>query len=95
MKRYLAIGHFKENKNMTSIFDDTNSIKSFRKDLAGNGFVPYVIITEKMMNKIVNLDSFDLFEQVSKMTTNHRKWDEIADYIEQHSNIMKEVFGIV
>lgn len=92
MKRYLAIGHFKENKNMTSIFDDTNNIKSFRKDLAGNGFIPYVIITDKMMNKIETLDSYDLFDQVSKMTTNHRKWDEITEYIEQCFDIMKERF---
>ena len=35
MKKYLAIGHFKDSKNMTSVALKTNSVKDFRCDLQG------------------------------------------------------------
>lgn len=47
MRKYLAIGHFKENKNITCVASKSYTLKEFRKDLCGNGFIPYVVITEK------------------------------------------------
>ena len=93
MKRYLAIGHFTDSKNITSVAMKTTSIKNFRDDCAGNCFIPWVIISEKKMNVLKNVDSFDLFEEVKKMTTNYRKWNDITDYIDQCFDIMEFKFN--
>ncbi len=92
MKKYIAIGHWVENKeNTTSVAMETTSIKSFRETLAGNTFVPYVIITEKKLEVLRKATAdFELFEEVKKMTTNYRKWNEITDYIDQCFDIMEE-----
>lgn len=90
MKKYLAIGHFKECKNMVSVAMKCNTKESFKQNLTGNEFVAYVVITESKFNKIKYLDSFDLYEEVKKMTTNYRKWNYIVEYIEQCLDIMME-----
>lgn len=33
---------------------------------------------------------YDLFNEVKKMTTNYRRWDDITEYIEQCFDIMEE-----
>lgn len=92
MKRYLAIGHFKENKNITSVAMECTTKKSFYENLLGNEFVPYAIITQKKMVTLENKldDSFELWNEVKKLTSNYRKWDDICDYIGQCFDIMKE-----
>lgn len=90
MKRYIAIGHFDDSKNMTSVAMKASSIKDFRDNLGGNGFIPFVVISEKKMFILKNANSFVLFEEVKKMTTNYRKWNDICDYIEQCYDIMEE-----
>ena len=91
MKKYLAIGHFADEKNSTiSVAMEAHTVKDFREQLGGNAFIPYVVITEKKFETLRNLDSFDLFNEVKKMTSNYRKWDHITDYIEQCFDIMEE-----
>ena len=93
MRKYLAIGHFTDSENITSVAMQNNTMKDFRNDLGGNGFIPYVILTEKKMNEIENyIDDvdFDLYKEVQKLTTNYRKWDDITDYISQCFDIMQE-----
>lgn len=89
MRKYLAIGHWKETPNATiSVAMECSSVKSFRENLYGNTFVPYVIISEK---KLAILDTTDdLFNEVKKLTTNYRKWNHICDYIVQCLDIMHE-----
>lgn len=91
MKTYSAIGHFKENKNATiGVAMKCNSIADFRRQLSGNEFVPYVVITEKKLETLKNIDSFNLFDEVKKMTTNYRVWNIVCDYIEQCLDILEE-----
>lgn len=90
MKKYLAIGHWDDNKNMTSVAMECTTMKSFRENLGGNGFIPYVVISEKKMEVLRMVDSFDLFDAVKKMTSNYRKWNDICEYIEQCFDIMEE-----
>lgn len=90
MKKYLAIGHFDDSKNMVSVAMKATSNKSFRETLSGNGFIPYVVISEKKMEVLKNVNSFDLFDEVKKMTSNYRRWNDICDYIEQCFDIMEE-----
>ena len=90
MKKYIAIGHFAESENITSVAMKTTSIKNFRANLGGNAFIPWVIISEKKMETLRHTDEFDLFDEVKKMTTNYRKWNDITEYIEQCFDIMEE-----
>lgn len=90
MKKYLAIGHFKDSKNMTSVAMQNNTLKDFYNDLKGNEFVAYVVLSENKVNYLKNVSSFDLFNEVKKMTSNYRKWDDITEYIDQCYDIMKE-----
>ena len=90
MKKYLAIGHFNDSENMISVAMTANSIKDFRDDLGGNGFIPWAIISEKKMETLKTVDDFGLFDEVKKLTTNYRKWNDLCDYIEQCFDIMEE-----
>lgn len=89
-KKYLAIGHFRELENVTCVSSLGSSIKDFRKELSGNAFIPYVVITEEKFHNLKNMDSFELYEAVKKMTTNYRVWDVVTDYISQCFDIMEE-----
>lgn len=90
MKTYLAIGHFKESENMTSVAMKCSSVKCFRDNLGGNGFIPWAVISEKKLETLKNTDDFTLFDEVKKLTSNYRKWNDICDYIEQCLDIMEE-----
>lgn len=90
MKKYLAIGHFKESKDLTSIAMKATTKENFVKNMLCNEFVAYVIITEKMMNKIESMCGMDLFNHVKKMTTNYRRWNDVVEYIEQCYDIMED-----
>lgn len=90
MKKYLAIGHWDNNKNITSVAMECSTIKNFKDNLSGNGFIPYVIISEKKMEVLKTADCFNLFDEVKKLTGNYRKWNEICEYIEQCFDIMEE-----
>ena len=90
MKKYVAIGHFEESDNTTCVAESASSIKAFRTDCMGNGFVAWVVITEKKLNVLRSLDEYDLFHEVEKLTTNYRKWNEITDYIYQCLDIIED-----
>jgi hypothetical protein len=77
-------------ENVTCISAFGLSIRDFRGTLSANGFVPYVVMTEERFNHLKNMDSFDIFETVKKMTTNYRVWDVVTEYIEQCADIMEE-----
>ncbi|MFR4067394.1 MAG: hypothetical protein ACLT1T_00135 [Oscillospiraceae bacterium] len=88
MNVYAAIGHFKGNENITCIALMQSSKKEFMTDCYGNEFVPYVVLTEKMLNKIQS--SADIYEQVKKMTTNYRVWNDVADYLTECLDIITD-----
>lgn len=93
MKTYVAIGHFKDNKNTTVVALTQNSLKDFRMDLLGNEFVAYIATTAEHMKKITdfarNDEIFTLFKAVERLTSNYRKWGEITDYIDQCYDIIE------
>ena len=75
MNVYAAIGHFKGNENITCIALMQSSKKEFMTDCYGNEFVPYVVLTEKMLNKIqactysMDIFNFTVFSKF-RMPTN-------------------------
>ncbi len=88
MKAYIAIGHFKGSKNVTTVTLMQKTKKAFMRDCYGNDFVPYVVLTETMVEKVLKMDSFALWDQVRKLTSNFHQWDTVADYIEQCGDII-------
>ena len=72
MKKYIAIGHFKGNDNMTSVAMEAVSRKSFEENLRGNEFVAWAVIGERKMNALrANIDDcFGLWDEVKK----RKKW---------------------
>lgn len=92
MKTYAAVGHFKGSENMVSVAMKSSTMKSFRENLYGNEFVPYVIISEKKFEALKQTDSFTIFDEVKKMTTNYRIWNDLCDYFDQCMDILEERF---
>ena len=90
MKKYIAIGHWSESENITSVTCEVPTIKSFRDTLQGNGFIPYVVISEKKMEVLKNTSAFELFDEVKKLTSNYRIWNDVTEYIEDCFDIMEE-----
>ena len=92
MKKYIAIGHFKGNDNMTSVAMKDVSRKSFEENLRGNEFVAWAVIGERKMNALrANIDDcFGLWDEVKKLTGNYRRWNDLLDYIEQCFDIIEE-----
>ena len=91
MKVYAAIGHFKGNENIQSIAMTQRTKKDFMSDCYGNEFVPYVVLTEKMIAKIQTATfEMDVFEQVKKMTTNYRVWGVVTDYLLECMDVLTE-----
>lgn len=89
MKRYAAIGHWKSSDDIVSIAEQTNSIKAFRDDMRGNGFVPYMIITESKLGILKNAGKESVFEEVKKSVSNFRVWLDVTDYICQCFDIIE------
>ncbi len=91
MKIYAAIGHFKGDKNIRSIVLTQNTRKDLMRDCVGNSFVAYVVLTEAMAEKLLSCEtSMDVFEQVKKLTTNYRVWNEVTDYITEAGYLITE-----
>lgn len=92
-KKFVAIGHYKGENGITSVAGTAYNVKDFRKQLIKNDFVQYVVISEKMLNRLLDMidnEDMSVFNQVEKMTNNYRKWNDITDYIMQCSDIMVE-----
>lgn len=92
MKTYAAIGHWvgggKEDITSVACLDTTK--KNFRENLACNNFVPYIIITEEIMQRFRECnDGLDIFNQVKKMTPNYRVWNIVTDYIDECMDILE------
>lgn len=102
MRRYMAIGHWDDSKNVTCVASVDSSIANFRDTLGGNGFIPYVVLSEKKFKDIIDMvydvedyDTFDIYKEVKKMTTNYRVWNVVTDYIIQCNDIMVEKMVVV
>lgn len=90
MKKYIAIGHFKGNQNITSVAMSNNNMEEFKADCKGNAFVAWAIITEKRMATLKETAAWDLFDEVKKITSDYRRWNDVTEYIEQCMDIMED-----
>lgn len=90
MKVYAAVGHFKGCKNMKAVAMICSNKSNFVVNLRGNEFVPYIVITENMLEKFKTMNDWEIYQQVRKMTTNYRLWNDLADYLIQCLDIIEE-----
>ena len=84
MKKYVAIGHFAWSDNITSVCCTQNSKKDFMRDLVGNEFRGWCILSEKQVLEIAEMTSYlDIFKAVRKYAgqSQWRKWNDVADYL--------------
>ena len=93
MKKYVAIGHWYNSHNTTCAVGEANSVAEFRADLKCNGFRTYVVLSDRKLAECKNASEFELFDIIKKLTTNYRKWNEVADYVEQCMDIIEFKFG--
>lgn len=91
MKKYIAIGTWKddETKRLTSVAHSNNNMSEFRQDLKGNGFTPWVVLSEKKFQLLGNTDGMELYDEVKKLTSDYWRWNTICEYIEQCWDIME------
>lgn len=90
MKKYIAIGHFKDSKNVTSVVIPQVTKKAAVSDCYGNAFVPYVVLTEKTFKNLPLNDDLEVFYLVKKMTTNYRIWGIVTDYLTECADLIIE-----
>lgn len=95
MTKYIAIGHFKKDTGLetytTSVVMENNTLKDFKQDLRGNGFVAYGVFTEEHWNKLKSIDDgMERWEAVRKLTGWYQKWNELDGYIEQCADIIDD-----
>ena len=90
MKKYIAIGHWRDSKNITCAALIQNTMKGVRKDLIGIDFVVYVVLTEKKLETLKNANYFEVYKEVRKLTSNCHVWENVTDYIKQCFDIIEE-----
>jgi hypothetical protein len=90
MKKYVAIGHFDGNDNITCVAVADQTLVRVREDLKGNCFRAYVVLTEKKLEECKNADCLEIYDIVKKLTSNYRKRGIVADYIDQCMDIIEE-----
>lgn len=90
MNKYVAIGHWDGNENITCVANDAYTMKDFRHDLRGNAFVTYVVLTESKLAEIKAAeDTLEVFNIIRKLTSNYGRWNEIVDYLDQCFDIIE------
>ena len=90
MKKYIAIGHWKRDDNITSVASTANNLNFFKTDLKNNAFIAYMTLSEKQFNDFEKADSYNVFNVVAKRVSNYRRWNDVTDYICQCYDIMAE-----
>lgn len=84
MKKYVAIGHFKGEKNIITVSMYQNSLKDFRRDMIANEFKVMAAMTENHMLQIIeerktNYTAY--MNSTARLTSNPRTQQELYDYI--------------
>ena len=85
MKKFVAIGHWDFNKNITCTAGDARTMKDFGDELRANGFTAYIIISEKRLNEY---KSADIFGKLDMISFRNRHAIDIQDYLQECMDII-------
>lgn len=89
--KYVAIGHHKENKDIAMKVLKGNSLKSVTKNFHEEQFVTYIVMTSNRALELFRItDDEFLFDEVTKIITNHNAADAVFDFIKQNMTLLKE-----
>lgn len=86
MKTYIAIGHWDYSKNITCVVSDADTRKEFEHDLKGNGFIAWVIFSEK---KLSEYKAADFIERMDMVSYRNRHAMDIRDYLDECMDIIE------
>lgn len=92
MKKFVAIGHWDYSKNITCAVSDANTRKEFENDLKGNGFIAYMIFSEK---KISEYKAADIFCRMEMISSRNRHAIDIEDYMSECMDIIESKLAAI
>lgn len=92
MKKFVAIGHWDSSKNITSVAGDSRDRKAFADDLKNNGFVAYMIFSEK---KISEYKEADIFGKMDMISSRNRHAIDIEDYLNECMDIIEDKLAAI
>jgi len=86
MKRYIAIGHYRNSENVNFVIGSTDTRDEFKYELIANGFVYYAILTPKRMHDLLAMDDIARLDDMRKIAggSRARQFETTIDYIDQH-----------
>lgn len=92
MKKFVAIGHWDFNKNITCTVGDANTRKEFESDVKCNGFITYIIFSEKRLNEY---KAADVFGKVDMISSRNRHAIDIEDYLSECMDIIESKLATI
>ncbi|MBQ1791796.1 MAG: hypothetical protein II008_16590 [Oscillospiraceae bacterium] len=92
MKKFVAIGHWDFNKNITCAAGDAATRKEFEGDLKGNGFTAYMIFSEKKLNEY---KAADIFGKMDMISSRNRHAIDIEDYMSECMDIIESKLAAI
>lgn len=92
MKKFVAIGHWDFNKNVTCVAGDANTRKEFENDIKCNGFIAYMIFSEK---KISEYKAADIFGRLDMIPSRNRHAIDIEDYMSECMDIIEDKLAAI
>lgn len=91
MKKFIAIGRWLYSENITSVVADANTRKEFENGVKSNGFIPYMILSEKKFNKY---KTADIFDKMAMIPSRNRHAIDIEDYLNDCMDIIESKLAI-
>lgn len=92
MKKFVAIGHWDYTRNVTCVAGDANTRKEFESDLKGNGFVAYIIFSEK---RVSEYKAADIFGRLDMIPSRNRHALDIEDYMNECMDIIENKLAAI
>lgn len=92
MKKFVAIGHWDSNKNITSVAGDNNNRKAFEEDLRNNVFVAYMIFSEQ---RISEYKEADIFGRLDMISSRNRHAMDVEEYLNECMDIIENKLAAI
>lgn len=86
MTKYIAIGHWDFNKNITCAASEAKTKKDFREELKANGFTAYITMSEQKLNEY---KAADIFGRMEMIPSRNRHAIDIEDYLNECMDIIE------
>lgn len=92
MKKFVAIGHWDFNKNITCAAGDARTMSEFKDDLNANGFTAWMVFSEEKVNAY---KAADVFERWDMINSRNRHCLDIKDYMDECMDIIENKLAAI